>query len=322
VLAGEGDGQIFDLLNKEIRQISVPALKRNISPFNDLKTLFVLRKLYKQYRPDIIHLHSSKAGVLGRLAFPPAKIVYTVHGFDSIRRVYRKFLPLERLLQYRCRAIAAVSHYDVKTLREEGITHNVFCVPNGVNPRKKTPKPLNLPPHFKKKILCIARVPAPEKKLKKGRTAFVKRFDLFFKTAQLLPEYAFIWIGNQKPLKNSPPNIFCLGVLPHAESYNQLADVFMLPTNYEGMPMSVLEAQYFGLPVVASNVSGLGELVINDKNGYTVKNTATAFAEKIKYILEHPAIHQKFSRNAKLHFQKNFTIERMTAAYSKIYNLI
>jgi glycogen synthase len=99
---------------------------------NDVLTLLCFWKLYLQYKPDIIHLHSSKAGILGRLAFPKSKIVYTVHGFDSIRLAYRKFLPLERFLQRRCKAIVGVSHYDENNLKDEHITHNIVCVYNGI----------------------------------------------------------------------------------------------------------------------------------------------------------------------------------------------
>jgi hypothetical protein len=58
--------------------------------------------------------------------------VYTVHGFDSIRLAYRAFLPLERLLQYRCKAIVAVSDYDAENLRREGVTHHVRRIYNGI----------------------------------------------------------------------------------------------------------------------------------------------------------------------------------------------
>jgi glycosyltransferase involved in cell wall biosynthesis len=132
VIAGEGDGKLFCLLDENIKHIKIESLKHNISLLNEIKTINIFRKLYKQYKPDIIQLHSSKAGILGRIAFPAKKIVYTVHGFDSIRLVYRKYLPFERLLQYKCKAIVGVSNYDVVNLRREKITHNVICIYNGI----------------------------------------------------------------------------------------------------------------------------------------------------------------------------------------------
>ena len=125
VIAGEGDGKMWELLDKRIRRINVPALKRNISIINDIKVLFSFLSIYRRYEPDVIHLHSSKVGLLGRLAFPKGKVIYTVHGFDSIRLAYRPFLFLERMLQYRCKAIIGVCKYDMDNLIKEKITNNV-----------------------------------------------------------------------------------------------------------------------------------------------------------------------------------------------------
>jgi hypothetical protein len=132
VIAGEGDGKMFQMLKDNIKYIKLNSLKRKISPINEIYTICSFYQLYLKYKPDIIHLHSSKAGILGRLVFPKNKIIYTVHGFDSIRLAYRKYLPIERLLQNRCKAIVAVSHYDENNLRLEHINHNVRCVYNGI----------------------------------------------------------------------------------------------------------------------------------------------------------------------------------------------
>jgi glycosyltransferase involved in cell wall biosynthesis len=132
VIAGEGDGKMFQMLKTGVKYIKLNSLKRKISPINEIRTIHSFYQLYREYRPDIIHLHSSKAGILGRLVFPKNRIIYTVHGFDSIRLAYRKYLPIERLLQNRCKAIVAVSHYDENNLRAERINHNVRCVYNGI----------------------------------------------------------------------------------------------------------------------------------------------------------------------------------------------
>ena len=96
VAAGEGDGKMRELLNDKVTWVRLPHLKRALSLFDDLRAIYDLWKLYIKYKPDIIHLHSSKAGMLGRVAFPARKVVYTVHGFDSIRIAHRQFLLLEK----------------------------------------------------------------------------------------------------------------------------------------------------------------------------------------------------------------------------------
>jgi glycosyltransferase involved in cell wall biosynthesis len=309
VASGDGDGKLWRLLNPTIKQEYIGSLKRELSLRNDFKTILYLRKLYHRYKPDIIHLHSSKAGILGRIAFPKSKIVYTVHGFDSIRIAYRKFLPIERFLQNRCRAIVGVSNYDARNLQAERIIHNVRVVYNGIT----VPKPLKEDPFqkmdgFSHRILCIARL-SPQ-----------KNSDLFLALAEHLPQYAFIWIGNQTEMsKPYSANVFFMGNLPNAGAYNEYADLFVLPSNYEGLPMTIIEAMSFGKPVVASNVGGISEIVTNNENGYVVENDASAFAEKIQYILENKDVYERFSQNALRRFQQDLTVDKMVNGYLTIY---
>ena len=87
-----------------------------------------------------------------------------------------------------------------------------------------------------------------------------------------------------------------MGNIPNAGMYNSIADLFLLPSNYEGLPMVILEAMSFGKPVVASDVGGISEIVTNDWNGYALRNEASLFAEKIKYILENEEVYARFSQ--------------------------
>jgi len=312
VAAGNGDGKMWQLLSPDVKREYVPSLQRELSPLKDFQTIKAFKTLYQKYQPDIIHLHSSKVGILGRLAFPKSKTVYTVHGFDSIRIAYRKFLPLERILQRKCSAIVSVSEYDKRNLIDEGITNSVVSVYNGIaKPEKLDANPFADLNVFKKKILCVARLSPP------------KNIDIFLEVASMLSKYAFIWIGNQHDfLGQHPKNVFFMGSLPNAGAYNEYADLFMLPSNYEGLPMTIIEAMAFGKPVVASNVGGINEIVVDGENGYVVENNARAFVEKISYILEQQEVYDKFSIAGLKRFQKDLTVEKMVDGYLKIYNRI
>lgn len=312
VAAGAGDGKMWLSLHPSVQCEYIPSLQRVLSPLNEFKTIRALRKLYKKYSPDVVHLHSSKVGVLGRMAFPKSKIVYTVHGFDSIRIAYRKYLPLEKILQYQCSAIVGVSNYDERNLRYEGIIQNVSMVYNGIaKPTALNDNPFKEFEKYEKKILCIARLSPP------------KNVNLFIDVAALLPQYAFIWIGNQYTYEGvHTENVFFMGNFPNAGAYNEYVDLFMLASNYEGLPMVILEAMSFGKPVIASDVGGISEIVVNDVNGYTVQNDAQEFAVKISYILENRKIYDLFSQNALKRFDKDLTVEKMVKGYMDIYQII
>lgn len=312
VAVGNGDGKMWQMLSPNVEREYVLSLQRELSPLKELQTIKVFKSLYRKYQPDVIHLHSSKVGILGRLAFPKEKIVYTVHGFDSIRIAYRKFLPLEKFLQKRCSAIVGVSQYDKRNLLNEGITNNVEAIYNGIErPVRLQENPFLQLGDFRKRILCVARLSPP------------KNINVFLEVAAMLPEYAFIWIGNQREYAGKyPKNVFFMGSLPNAGAYNEYADLFMLPSNYEGLPMTIIEAMSFGKPVVASNVGGISEIVRDDMNGYTVENLATAFCEKISYILECDGIYERFSKAALKFFNEELTVEHMIAGYMEIYNRV
>lgn len=312
VAAGEGDGKMWSMLRPEIKQIQCVHLKRALSPLNDFLTIIDFLKIYWKYKPDIIHLHSSKAGMLGRVAFPSGKVIYTVHGFDSIRLAYRKFLPIERFMQRACKAIVGVSRYDERHLREERITYNVSTVYNGIEklqPLRKDPfAHIN---GYKAKILCIARLSPP------------KNSELFLEISRHLPDYAFIWIGNQhEVIGDLPGNVFFMGNLPNAGAYNQFVDLFILPSNYEGLPMVIIEAMSFGKPIIASNVGGISEIVIDDYNGYVLENESNLFVDKIEYILENKSVYDSFSFNSKKKYSQELTADIMTERYLKIYKSI
>ena len=309
--AGQGDGKMWGLVNDQVVKENCPHLQRSISARSDLLAAIELWRLYRKYKPDVIHLHSSKAGTLGRIVFPSKKVVYTVHGFDSVRLAFRKFLPIERLLQYFCKAIVGVSKYDECNLKEEGIKRNLFTIYNGIStPDCSNMSILEAFDTDRKTILAIARVFPP------------KQPQLFIEVAKLLQQYNFVWIGNQREVTEYgplPENCYFLGNISNAGAYCSKADILMLPSNYEGLPMVILEAMSFGKPVVASNVGGVSEIVQNDVNGYALENSASLFAERIQYILENKDIYEKFSCNAMEMFNKTLTVDKMVQGYLDIY---
>ena len=309
-------GEAWAELSDSIHIIKIKELRRNISWRDAI--VFVKLLYYKiKYKPDIIHLHSSKMGALGRLAFPTKKTLYTVHGFDSIRVANRKFLRIERLLQGYCSAIVAVSKYDVKMMAEEGIK-NVICIYNGIRDLKYlTPDEVwsrryaeqisVIRSRYKKIVICIAR-DDPQKDV-----------DLFLRVASMFngDGVAFVWVGNKREY-SATENTFFVGPVPMGYRLLVYADLFVLMSHFEGLPMSIIEAMSMGKPVVASDVGGISEL-LDGRNGFAVRNDVDAFTEKIRFVLETPERYKLMSERARLMYEQSFTVDKMAAEYGKIY---
>lgn len=317
ILSG-GNGEAWQHLKGKVHLIKLDGHRKQIS----LKDIFLACKLLYfriKYRPDIIHLHSSKMGVLGRLIFNPRKVVLTLHGFDSVRKAYRKFLIVEKKLKNRAAKIIAVSQYDVDCMKEEGIEKNISLIYNGVTDHyvsaenKVNSSALNnelkkIREQYPSVIMCISRI-SPQKK-----------FDLFLEIARQLPKYGFVWIGNKEKVENHPDNVYCLGEASQAYRYLNYADVFILPSNYEGFPISILEALSYKKPVVASAVGGITEM-LDGTNGFAVENDPQDFIEKIEYILSKDN-YNTMSVNARNSYLEKYTLDKMISGYSYIFSSI
>ena len=318
-VASMAGGYLWSQLPGEVEQFKLKNMVKPIKPKKDLKIFFELKKIIRQFKPDVIHLHSSKAGVLGRLvAFPHCRrVVYTVHGFDSIRLKYRVFLPLEKILQHFCGAIVGVSDYDNKNLHSEKIKKNVITVYNGID-EKSILKADTFPVKTDKKIvMTVARIAPP------------KNIQLFLDVANRLPEYQFVWFGGSpehttEELPNVykvPENVVLLGDVPNASSYIHFCDLFVLFSNFEGLPMTIIEAMSQKKAVVASNVGGIYELV-DDTNGALIENDVNIACEAIKKILDNPKTNSNMEFKSYEKYSNSFTLEKMWNGYKEIYEQI
>ena len=312
-----GNGDAWEGLRR-VKVHLIKDLYRNIS-LKDIAVLKELRKLKKVINPDVIHLHSSKMGVLGRLVFDAKKIVYTVHGFDSIRIANRKFLFVEKLLKNKAYKIIGVSKYDEINLTKEEIFSNVECIYNGIDDiSEKTYINYNkailykidsIKQKYNFIVCCIARDNQQ------------KKIDLFIEIAKQMPDIAFVWMGNDNSYTRLSDNIFLFGKVPTAAVYLKYMDLFVLPSNYEGLPMSIIEALSMSLPVVASDVGGISEL-LDGTNGFTSENRVEDFTSKINRILSDPVLYKSMSKKARETYENKFTLKMMADNYERVYNEI
>ena len=246
-----------------LQTIKLKHLRRNINPWHDLMALYELHRLYKKFRPDIIHLNSSKAGVIGSFAaiFTKSKVIFTAHGF-----VFNEPLPLpiklcwvilEKLASFFRDKIICVSEADLNSAQKYSIApiSKLTEIPNGIDQisfldREAARNFLGIKPN--EIIVGTVANDYPSKGLK-----FLKQSYQDGPVANS----TVVVIG--KSNNTSSQTIKFLGPLENAAQYLKAFDIFCLPSVKEGFPYTILEAEQAGLPIVATNVGGIPEAVGN-----------------------------------------------------------
>ncbi|MFZ2634865.1 MAG: glycosyltransferase [Rectinemataceae bacterium] len=324
------DGGAWDELDSDALQIPCRYFLRKVSFVEDVLAAKAIAAAVRRFKPDIVHLHSSKAGTLGRLALPGmrGRIVYTVHGFDSLRIAFRKYLPLERMLRHVSPdGIVAVSKYDADNLAAEGIP-GAHVIHNGIRDF------IADPPHGDQSTVALFAEDRAHGKITVctiARLALPKRFDLFVAAAEGCPDMHFFWIGNRTaPQSGLPVNLTCLGDVPDARALLRETDIFCLLSDYEGLPMSVIEALCAGKPVVASDVGGVREALSGNETGQAgsgmpdlagilVANEEEAVVNTLRVLGSDAAKRKTLSCIARARYTESFSAVRMHSEYLKIY---
>jgi glycosyltransferase involved in cell wall biosynthesis len=313
VVMSDPGGQLWDLIDPRIMREPCPHFIRNVDLRHDLPAIACIKRTYAKYRPDIVHLHSSKAGALGRLSLAAQRdrIIYTIHGFDTILKANRQYLPVEKVLCAYARKLVPVSAYDEHNMRSHGIRNTVLVensCPDHSRSNRKDEELEAIRSRHAFLVMCVARVAPP------------KRWDLFADVARLFlgVDMAFVWIGKKQTLPSMPPNAYFLGERSDAGGLMHYADIFMLPSDYEGQPITILEAFSCGVPVIASAVGGIPDM-LDGENGFACPNDVREFAGRLRYLLENPAARRNAGNAARATWESRFSIERMVRGYLAIY---
>lgn len=295
-----------------------------ISPVADLRALGQIYALLKAEDPDVIHLHSSKAGVLGRLAALFAgkrhQVFYSPRGFAFLRedvspKKQQLFLNLERFASKLGGTVIGCSGTEADLARSK-VRHTRTClVENSVD--------LSAVPVVSGSNNGFVRV------VTSGRICYQKapwRFrDIVLGCADLPAE--FVWLGDGD-LRNDlmvdgavPAHMDIAGWQTRAGVYASLAtaDIFVLLSLWEGMPLALIEAQAAGLPAVVSNVVGNRDVVINGETGF-VCSTDAELLEMTRLLIEDAGLRRRMGQAARDMAAKRFSIERMHREMMAVYN--
>jgi len=335
VACGEGEILKKKLREKNIKVIELKSSQRDINISKDIKTFFEIKKIIKQERPDILHLNSSKIGGLGALAGRLAgvpKIIFTGHGwaFNETRGVLSRIiiLFLHWLTILLCHITIAVSE---KAKRDVGwlpfIKSRVKVVYNGIEKFEALPKKearIILASKDSGKIIIFS---ISELHKNKGVDVALKALSLLPKEIKEKIIYSVAGGGEEKENLERLASeleildtVRFLGFVSDAKKLLFGADMFLFPSRTEAFPYAPLEAGLAGLPIIATSVGGVPEVIHDMQNGILIHpQNPKEIAEAILYLLDHPEKQKEFGGEIRKTVVNFFSLDKMLEETIKLY---
>lgn len=335
VLHGKNDTDrpFMDKDGNPVREITT-TIDRAIHPLKDANAIFRAISIVKKERPALIHAHSAKAGMIGKIvgAATGVPVLYTPHAYSylsassSLKK--KLFLGLERFFKKFNNKVLAISNSE----RERALkdvhypSHKVLVYNNAVNPIREVDE-LSIKKTWPFPYICSV-----------GRPSYQKNIELMIDVlAQLKAQNAAIHlvlmgVGFHAPnlenvkrkiqLLNLQKNVTLLDWTQRQDIFSIIADaqLYISTARYEGLPYSVIEALALGKACVVTDADGNRDLVEDGVNGYVVRNEdATVFAQKITELLDNDEQRQNFEKASLHKFNQQFNIEKTIHQLEAIY---
>ena len=340
-VTGSG-GRLLDQAARDagLEVITEPALRSPISPPHDVSALRSLSALLRRRPFDVVHTHTAKAGALGRIAARRARVprvVHTYHGFpfhefqSRLRRA--GYIAVERRLgRITDVALCVGTGVAVEAVRRglvppERIRTIGVAVPAGpplaLDARDRARRALGIPPD----ATVVGAV---------GRLTYQKAPEDFLTAMRELgrrgrPDAVGVWVGGGDLAERvgrltrsaSGPRVVLAGERADIPEILPAFDVFALPSRYEGLPTAIVEAMTCGIPVVATAVNAVGDVVVPGETGLLVPpRRPDLLAEAVDYLLASPDAAARMAANARERLGTRFNVttlrEVLVAAYTGV----
>ena len=301
----------------------VPHLQRRIRPVADVRAVWEIRKVIQRLQPDLIHAHTFKAGFLGRFAARVAGVpsIYTLHtwlfGTPAMPRVWSALGgPCERAAAGWCQRVITVSDEGSRLVRRHriGSRCEVVTIHNGIQDCSERARLSGGTPV----ITMVARF------------TNAKDHDLLLCAFASIPEGPRLRLIGDGPLRGSSEKLaYELGIHDRVDflgdrndvpSLLASSDVFVLASKFEMLPISILEAMRAGLPVVASDVGGVREAIVDGESGILVPSgSVSALAQALKLVIDSIALRRRLGAAARQRFCERFLYSRQEERTRSVY---
>ncbi len=315
---------------RQLRLLKVPtlvvsALDRSVHPLKDIQALIGIWIALRRLSPDLVSTHSSKAGWLGRVAawFSRTPVIFTAHGWAFSEGVPRPkqvlYAFLERLAAPFADKIITVSEYDRRLAIRRRIVpaRKLVTVHNGVNELADAPDAAQPFPGVR--LLMVARFSRQK-----------NHHGLFQALARIQDEDWTLDLIGEGPLQEQTQalardlgiadRVNFRGIRHDVQKIIANAHIYVLISNWEGFPRSILEAMRAALPVVASDVGGVREAVTDGETGYLVPaGDADLLTRRLKTLLHNHELRSRMGRSGRARFEREFEFHIMLNKTMDVY---
>lgn len=328
---GPGEADYLELRAPDVDAVRVPGLGRSPDPRGDAAALRAVIREIKRFRPHIVHTHTAKAGVIGRVAARLCRVPVTVHTFHGhllhgyfSATVRRCVVQTERTLARTTTRLVAVGRRVRDDLVAAGIgrPEQFVVVPPGVTLPPAPPRPearelLGLRPDGPV-ISYVARL-TPVKRPER----FV---DVAMEVAKRVPEATFVVAGEGQLLAAMRRHAEPLGDKMHfvgwrsdVQTVYAASDLIVLTSDNEGMPVSLIEAATVGVPAVTTDVGSVREVVLDGETGYVTSSSVGDLAAATARILVDRGLRERMGQAAIEHSRLSFSSARLVDDTARLY---
>ena len=301
--------------------IRINHLGRKISPLNDYKAWRELIAIVREQKPQIIHTHTFKAGLIGRLVRGEHKHVHTFHGHlfedSSFSGFEKKIITfIEKWLAPRADVLVSVGLKVGEELREAGI---------GVGQKWTSIAPGVEALMLSDKSEARKSIGVNEKGILIGwmaRMTSVKNPNLLLQVASRLPDVQFVMAGGGDLLESikvgAPENVKVIG-WADASTFWSAVDIAISTSDNEGMPVALIEAQLAGVPVISTNVGSNREVIEDEVTGLIVSKSVNSLVSAINRFTSSPALLKHQGNRARERANTEFSLEKMIRSHVDLY---
>ena len=329
----ENESDYLDEVATDIKAIRVPGFGRSISIGNDLKAFLLIMKEIRRFKPDVVHTHTAKAGVLGRVATffarPTAKRIHTfhghlLHGYFDYRKV-KMLVLLEKVLGFVTYKFVAIGNVVKADLVKAGIAKNskFEVIYPGLQdlviyPQLEARKTLGLDPEttFVVYVGRLTQIKRPDRLIDLGRSlklGYPATRLIIVGAGELLER-----LTAQSESESLP--ITFMGWRNDIDLILNASDIAVLCSDNEGIPLTLIQASQAGLPIVSTNVGSVSDIVLDGFTGLLTEASADGVIQGVSKLLDDPELRARLGESGQMRAKELFSSQAMVERHEELYS--